>query len=193
MSKGFTLLELMVVVAIAAVLLALGFPRAARLMDWIKTEFAVRDVLTALAIGRNGGCPTVYSRPSHDRHRYVADRSSRWTGMGAVVADARSVESRCRTRDIESRCDLWSHGDGVGRVEHDGRPAPRVSSRNDHDVAGWKGEALVDATVLRVPASNPVKLGCAAGRKSRGRGRSVTATSPDRQPRGASRPGVWSF
>src|SRR5439155_12349212 len=54
MSKGFTLLELMVVVAIAAVLLALGFPRAARVMDWIKTELAVRDVLTALAIGRNG-------------------------------------------------------------------------------------------------------------------------------------------
>jgi len=54
MSKGFTLLELMVVVAIAAALMALGFPRAARLMDWIKTERAVRDVLTALAIGRNG-------------------------------------------------------------------------------------------------------------------------------------------
>ena len=54
MSKGFTLLELMVVVGIAAVLLALGFPRAARLMDWIKTELAVRDVITALAVGRNG-------------------------------------------------------------------------------------------------------------------------------------------
>src|SRR3989442_15928726 len=88
--------------------------------------------------------------------------------MGAVVADAWSVASRCRTRDIESRCDLWAHGDGVGRVEHDGRPAPRVSSRNDHDVAGWKGEALVDATVLRVLASNVVKPEFAAGRKIEG-------------------------
>src|SRR5881628_3188950 len=113
--------------------------------------------------------------------------------MGAVVADAGSVESRCHTRDIESRCDLWAHGDGMGRVEHDGRPTPRASSRNDHDVAGWTREALVDATVLRVRASNRVKPEFAAGRNSKGRGRSVTATSPDRQPRGASRPGVWSL
>src|SRR3989441_6728053 len=88
--------------------------------------------------------------------------------MGAVVADAWSVASRCRTRDIESRCDLWAHGDGVGRVEHDGRLAPRVASRNDHDVGGWKGEALVDATVLRILASNVVKPEFAAGRKIEG-------------------------
>jgi prepilin-type N-terminal cleavage/methylation domain-containing protein len=54
MSKGFTLLELIVVACIAAVLLALGFPRAARFLDWIETELAVRDVTTALAVGRNG-------------------------------------------------------------------------------------------------------------------------------------------
>ncbi len=54
MSKGFTLLELIVVVAIAALLLAFWIPRAARLMDWLATERAVRDVTTALAVGRNG-------------------------------------------------------------------------------------------------------------------------------------------
>jgi prepilin-type N-terminal cleavage/methylation domain-containing protein len=54
MSKGFTLSELIVVVAIAAVLLAFWVPRAARLIDWIETERAVRDVTTALAVGRNG-------------------------------------------------------------------------------------------------------------------------------------------
>jgi prepilin-type N-terminal cleavage/methylation domain-containing protein len=54
MSKGFTLLELMVVTCIVAVLLALGFPRAARFLDWVETELAVRDVTTALAVGRNG-------------------------------------------------------------------------------------------------------------------------------------------
>ena len=54
MSKGFTLLELIVVVAIAALLLAFWVPRAARLMDWLATERAVRDVTTALAVGRNG-------------------------------------------------------------------------------------------------------------------------------------------
>ncbi len=54
MSKGFTLLELIVVFGIAAALLAFWVPRAARLMDWIETEHAVRDVTTALAVGRNG-------------------------------------------------------------------------------------------------------------------------------------------
>jgi prepilin-type N-terminal cleavage/methylation domain-containing protein len=54
MSKGFTLLELIVVIAIAAVLVAFWAPRAASLMDWIETERAVRDVTTALAVGRNG-------------------------------------------------------------------------------------------------------------------------------------------
>ena len=54
MSKGFTLLELMVVVTLAAILVAFWVPRAANLMDWIQTERAVRDVTTALAVGRNG-------------------------------------------------------------------------------------------------------------------------------------------
>jgi len=54
MSKGFTLLELIVVIAIAAVLVAFWVPRAASLMDWIETDRAVRDVTTALAVGRNG-------------------------------------------------------------------------------------------------------------------------------------------
>ncbi len=54
MSKGFTLLELIVVLCIAAALLAFWVPRAARLMDWLETEHAVRDVTTALAVGRNG-------------------------------------------------------------------------------------------------------------------------------------------
>jgi prepilin-type N-terminal cleavage/methylation domain-containing protein len=54
MAKGFTLLELIVVVCIAAVLIAFWTPRAARLVDWMATERAVRDVTTALAVGRNG-------------------------------------------------------------------------------------------------------------------------------------------
>ncbi len=54
MPKGFTLLELMVVSCIAALLTALWLPRAARLMDWLATEHAARDVTTALAVGRHG-------------------------------------------------------------------------------------------------------------------------------------------
>ena len=54
MSKGFTLLEMMVVLAIVGVLLGIWLPRAARLQDWLEAERAARDVTTALAVGRNG-------------------------------------------------------------------------------------------------------------------------------------------
>ncbi|MFN2571478.1 MAG: Tfp pilus assembly protein FimT/FimU [Gemmatimonadales bacterium] len=54
MTKGFSLLELLVVVCIAAVLATFWIPRAARLVDWISTERAVRDVTTALAVARHG-------------------------------------------------------------------------------------------------------------------------------------------
>ena len=53
-SKGFTLLELIAVFAIAAVLVMLWTPRAARLIDWLETEAAVRDVTTALAVAQSG-------------------------------------------------------------------------------------------------------------------------------------------
>jgi prepilin-type N-terminal cleavage/methylation domain-containing protein len=54
MPKGFSLLELVVVTCIAAILMTFWLPRAARLIDWLETERAVRDVTTALAVGRNG-------------------------------------------------------------------------------------------------------------------------------------------
>ena len=53
-SLGFTLLELMVVMCIAAALMAFALPRGARLLDWLETERAVRDVMTAFAVGREG-------------------------------------------------------------------------------------------------------------------------------------------
>lgn len=54
MPKGFTLLEFVVVTCIVGLLLAFWVPRASRLMDWIATEHAARDVTTALAVGRHG-------------------------------------------------------------------------------------------------------------------------------------------
>ena len=75
MSKGFTLLELMVVVCIAGALLAFGVPRAAGLMDWLETERAVRDVTTALAVGRNGAImQATRARITFSRDRIRIDR-----------------------------------------------------------------------------------------------------------------------
>lgn len=53
-AKGFTLIELAVVICIASILAALWLPRAARLMDWLQTERAMREVTTAIALGRHG-------------------------------------------------------------------------------------------------------------------------------------------
>jgi prepilin-type N-terminal cleavage/methylation domain-containing protein len=54
MTKGFALLELLIALLIAATLLTFWMPRAQRLIDWLETERAVRDVTTALAVSRNG-------------------------------------------------------------------------------------------------------------------------------------------
>jgi type II secretory pathway pseudopilin PulG len=50
---GFTVLELLMVTCIAGLLVSLWLPRAARLMDWIKTEHALRDMTSALALARH--------------------------------------------------------------------------------------------------------------------------------------------
>jgi prepilin-type N-terminal cleavage/methylation domain-containing protein len=80
MSKGFTLLELIVVTCIAAVLVAFWTPRAARLWDWIATERALRDVTTALAVARHGAV----LRATRARLTIGADtlRIDRWENQG---------------------------------------------------------------------------------------------------------------
>ena len=54
LNVGFTVLELMVVICIAGLLASIWLPRAARLMDWITTQWALRDMTTALAVARHG-------------------------------------------------------------------------------------------------------------------------------------------
>jgi len=53
-SVGFTVLELLVVICVAAILVTFWIPRAARLMDWITTDRALHDMTTALAVARHG-------------------------------------------------------------------------------------------------------------------------------------------
>lgn len=52
MGKGYTLLELLVVVVLAGFVLALGLPRAAGILDHLAADAAARDITTALAEGR---------------------------------------------------------------------------------------------------------------------------------------------
>jgi prepilin-type N-terminal cleavage/methylation domain-containing protein len=53
MRDGYTLLELLIVVAIAATLVAIGAPRLAPALDRIATDAAARDVTTAIAVTRS--------------------------------------------------------------------------------------------------------------------------------------------
>lgn len=53
MRRGITLAELMVVVAIVAIVMAVTIPRMAALRDWIAVNTAAQDVTTALAVAQN--------------------------------------------------------------------------------------------------------------------------------------------
>src|SRR5256885_15546311 len=86
--------------------------------------------------------------------------------MAAVVADTRPRKSWRQPHGVQSGGDLRTHWNGVGPLEYDDHPGPRVSSRNDHAIAGGAREALVDATVQRKEASNRMKLGSTAVRNS---------------------------
>lgn len=52
MSRGFTLLEIVVVLAVAAVTAALALPRLGDLLDWAAADAAARDVTIAIAVTR---------------------------------------------------------------------------------------------------------------------------------------------
>ena len=53
MRRGITLAELMVMVAIVAIVMAVTIPRMAALRDWIAVNTAAQDVTTALAVAQN--------------------------------------------------------------------------------------------------------------------------------------------
>jgi prepilin-type N-terminal cleavage/methylation domain-containing protein len=53
MAKGFSLVELAVVLLVVGLLTAVGLPRLQGLLDWLATDRAARDITTALAVGRH--------------------------------------------------------------------------------------------------------------------------------------------
>lgn len=79
-AQGFTLIELAVVICIAALIAALWLPRAQRLMDWLETERAMREVTTAIALTRHGAV----MQATRARLQVVADtlRIDRMTRSG---------------------------------------------------------------------------------------------------------------
>jgi prepilin-type N-terminal cleavage/methylation domain-containing protein len=99
MSKGFTLLEVMVVACIAAVVLALGLPRAARFLDWIDTHGALRDVTTALPVGRNGVVTQSPGGPESPSSRIRYESTGSVRRDGRVLANAGPTQSWRRPRD----------------------------------------------------------------------------------------------
>jgi prepilin-type N-terminal cleavage/methylation domain-containing protein len=54
MAKGFSFVEVVIVLLIVAVLAAVGLPRLGPFLDRIATDQAAREVTTALAVARHG-------------------------------------------------------------------------------------------------------------------------------------------
>ena len=85
MRRGFSLAELVVVLAILAVVTAVTLPRLGGLFDSIAVDAAARDVTTALAVARN----LAIAQSARSRLVIAADtlRIDRWQGgsWGAVL------------------------------------------------------------------------------------------------------------
>ena len=54
MTKGFSLVEVVIVLLIVALLAAVGLPRLRPFLDRIATDQAAREITTALAVARHG-------------------------------------------------------------------------------------------------------------------------------------------
>jgi len=79
MAKGFSLIELAVVLLVVGLLMAVGLPRLQGVLDWLATDRAARDVTTALAVGRYGAV----LRATRARVLIAAD-TLRIDGLGAA-------------------------------------------------------------------------------------------------------------
>jgi prepilin-type N-terminal cleavage/methylation domain-containing protein len=78
MRRGFTFIELAVVLVILALVTAITFPRLHGLLDWIAVNNAAQDVTTALAVTRNAAI-----MQGSPRRLVIAPdslRIDRWTG-----------------------------------------------------------------------------------------------------------------
>ena len=77
MRRGFTLAELVVVVAILAMVTAVTLPRLAGVRDWIAVDTAAQEVMSAIAVARNA-----VMQGTRSRAVIAADslRIDRWRG-----------------------------------------------------------------------------------------------------------------
>jgi prepilin-type N-terminal cleavage/methylation domain-containing protein len=78
MRRGFSLPELAIGLAICALLLGIGLPHLAGMLDWVAADRAARDVTTAIAVAR----ATAVAQDERTRVTIAADslRIDRWSG-----------------------------------------------------------------------------------------------------------------
>jgi prepilin-type N-terminal cleavage/methylation domain-containing protein len=78
MRRGLTLAELLVVLAILAVVTAVTLPRLAGFRDWIAVDTAAQEVITAIAVARSAAV----MQGTRSRAVIAADslRIDRWSG-----------------------------------------------------------------------------------------------------------------
>jgi prepilin-type N-terminal cleavage/methylation domain-containing protein len=114
MRRGVSLPELVVVLAVLAVVMAITLPRLVGLLDWIAADGAARDVTASIAIARNAAVMkgvrsrAVIATDSLRIDRWLGDTGDLWcAGPALPIAACRSMY---RTRQSCSMQSAWVGG-----------------------------------------------------------------------------------
>ena len=123
-ARGFTMLELLVVMSIVGLLLAVTVPASARFYESIQYRQAVRDVITALASARyrainSGRAQDVIVDPGNNRLELNGEITHLPGGFEVAVHSAREL-NRERLGVIRFYPEGGSSGGGIDMEREDG-------------------------------------------------------------------------
>jgi general secretion pathway protein H len=122
--RGFSLLELLVVLAIAAMLLALVLPSSARLYESMRSREALRDTLALLAAARSTALSTGVAQDVHlqpaTRRLWISGHEQRLPAELSLVVHGAAELNSGDTGVIRFYPDGGSSGGGIDILRPDG-------------------------------------------------------------------------
>ena len=123
-ARGFSLLELLIVLTIAGLAMALVVPSGARMLDAMQSRQAVRDALALLAAARqravsSGRAQDVFVQPAQ-RRVWTGEREQRLPGDLTLTVHGAAELNREDTGVIRFYPDGGASGGGIDILRADG-------------------------------------------------------------------------